>query len=235
MEEKSRPGTEMITVSKWTLRFIRMLRDDVKNTFPKAEVNQFIPAHFGYQEIALPTMSRIIAIGTQIGRYTKALAVNNHLATNGKRTANLGMVSNELCGDEDLWYWGNYWGGYGLGFTGQMGIAAYGNGEDYGDFAIDWESGILYTSPTFRYLNIVVKGLTDCIGDSVETCIETDFITSCEYFLDWQYEKMLRSGSVAYAEKVFWGEYKEKTFRRNRMKQAKFVRTLERVYGYVGH
>jgi len=238
MTEQSRPNTEMLTVQKWMLGFVRQFRKDVKNSFPKREVNEFIPIVANQSVFLPPGLSNIGLVGTQLGRYIKALAVNPHLATNAKNTNTFGMVSTEL--NNDTWYLGslnnNVNGlGFGWSFTGQMGMAAWGNGQDYGDFAIDWEEGILYTSPSFRYDNIVLKGLTNCIGDSVETCIEWDFVTSAEFYLDWRYDKALRSGSEPVSKNRFDTEYGEMVYRRNRVKHQKVFAVLERVWGYVGH
>lgn len=234
MTEQSRPNTEMLTVQKWMLGFVRQLRKEVRNSFPKRETNTFIPI-LANQAVNLPAgLSNIGLVGTQLGRYIKALAVNPHLATNGKRTNTFGMVSTEL--NNDIWYMGGLSNlGFGWDFTGQMGFAAWGNGQDYGDFAIDWKTNMLYTAPSFRYDNIVIKGLTDCIEGSVETCIDWDFVTSAEFYLDWRYDKMLRSGNEPISKQRFDTEYGEMVYRRNRVKQQKIFKTLERIWGYVGH
>jgi len=238
MSEQSRPNTEILTVQKWMLGFVRQFRKDVKNSFPQREVNRFIPI-VANQCVDLPgDITNIGLVGTQLGRYIKALSVNPHLATNDKRTSTMGMVSTEL--NNDTWYTGGLYNninglGAGWNFTGQMGTAAYGNNQDYGDYNIDWANGKIYTAQSFRYSNIVLKGLTSCIEDSEETCIEWEFVTSAEFYLDWRYDKAIRSGNEPLSKQRFDQEYGEMVYRRNRVKQQKIFKTLERIWGYVGH
>jgi len=221
------PISERLTITDWVLAFARMYREDTK-LLPQTDTTTFIPLTHGTNIKQLPKISRIISVGTQLGRYVKALAVNSHLATNTKVTDSMGLVAPDR--NNNIWYYGGLFGyGWGYGGTGQQGTTAYGNGMDYGDY--DIKDGVLYTSPTFAFNNVAVRGFTDCIADSEDTCIEWDFITSADFYLDWRFDKMRGNATVGYSWQTFEDNYMYQLRQRNRPSRGTLIKTIERSRG----
>lgn len=234
--QNSYPTNEQIKFEAWMMAFLRGFSQDCASGMPdrdQTKIYNFV--NKGYNVITLPEEAfEIIAIGTQLGRYVKPLALAATLTnTKPKRTYGLVPTSNE-----NNWYWpstsGTYGWGWGVGVgSNNMGMMAYGNGGDYGDYNIDWANKRLITSPTFAFNNLVVKYFTNCLAPSTETCVHPFFISAAEFYLMWRWH--LSRGEMSLAaeyEKQYMKEYQEQLIRKNRLGRATIVKIIDRIRGY---
>jgi len=228
------PTNEQLKFEAWMMAFLRGFGQDCNAGMPDRDetkiYNNLIRG--GINVLTLPESGfETIAVGTQLGRYIKPLALASTLTmAKPKRTYGLVPTTNQN------WYWpsanGVYGWGWGIGGGGQ-GSMAFGNGGDYGDYNIDWTTRTLITSPTFAFNNLVLKYFTNCLAPSSETCVHPFFISSAEFYLMWRYH--LSRGELAIAsemEKQYKTEYGEQLIRKNRLGRATIVKIIDRIRGY---
>jgi len=231
-QDLNRPESEMTEWEGYAMDFVIWLQNKLKTTLPDREKTLFFETINGYQEIKLPNDAYAeVMVGTQVGRYVKPIAANRYL------TSHL-IQSNPFVVDGSLiWYYAPYWNNLG-GYYGTWQTPAnygYGNGGDYGDYNIDWKAKRLYTAPTWRYRNIVVKIMVSCISPSRESCIDPRLYICAKNSLkrdffanrgDWNNEQQ-------------WGRKAEKEFNDNITKiignkTSDMVKLRDRIFGYGG-
>lgn len=231
--QNSIPTNEQLKFEAWMMAWLRGFSQDCASGMPdRDETKTYNFATKGYNVITLPeSCFEIIAIGAQLGRYVKPLALASTL-TSSKPKRTYGLVPTQ----NDNWYWpttnGAYGWGWGVGLNSQ-GMMAYGNGGDYGDYNVDMSTKTLVTSPTFAFNNLVVKYFTNCMAPSTETCVHPFFITASEFYLMWRWHLSRGElGLAAEMEKQYKMEYQEQLIRKNRLGRATIVKIIDRIRGY---
>lgn len=228
------PTNEQIKFEAWMMAFLRGFRQDCASGMPdRDETKTYLFPTKGYNVVTLPEACfEVIAIGTQLGRYIKPLALASTITT-AKPRRTYGLVPGSNYNSNWAWNGGAGAYGWGWGLTNNQGMMAYGNGGDYGDYNIDWATKTLVTSPTFAFNNIVVKYFTNCLEPSSQTCVHPFFISAAEYYLMWKYN--LLRGDLAMArefEQQYLKEYQEQLIRKNRLGRATIVKIIDRIRGY---
>jgi len=108
MLELGAPTNESIKFKSFGMDFVRDLITDGKTGIANEEkIVYYDLQEIGFNSITLPhDFVEYITVGTQLGRYIKALAFNGHL-TGHKLKAQTGLLTRS---DNMIWYWGNIWG-----------------------------------------------------------------------------------------------------------------------------
>jgi hypothetical protein len=230
MLELGVPTYESTKFKSFALDFIRMLRIDGKTGIANEQKTVYYDfSQTGYKTVALPNdFVEFITVGTQLGRYIKALAINAHL-TDHKIKPQTGLLTRS---DNMIWYWGNLWG-LGTSLWGPMGqVQAYGNGGDYGDFNIDWENRKLILSPTFGYTNIVLKYMSNCLEPGSESCIHPYFIAAFKEYIKMKYFENRGDQRFLIHKANYVEEYRYAWRKKNRKKTQDIVKIIDRTRGY---
>lgn len=222
----------------FALDFLRMFYQDNKKGWGMHDRDKEVVFTFdrrGYNDIPIPSECfEILLVGVQIGRFVKALAMNQRLIQRAP-TATFG-VGTAASG----WYMGGFgygtgmgWG-WGLGTFGQNpGSPAWGNGQDYGDYNIDWENKRIITSPTYPWTNLVLRYFPNCISVSDDTCVHPFFITAMKHYVMKRH--FLSRGELALSreyERLFTQEYGTQISRRNTLTRPSIIKIFERRRGY---
>jgi len=225
-----RPMSELSNWQQYGFDIMVGMQTKLKTSFPDRERTQFhLFDRHGYNEVDLPTGAYgVVMIGTQIGRYVKPLAINAFLTSHERQP-----TSPFLYDGDNTWYLG-YGNAYGL-WPGVDNVPnyGYGNGGDYGDFNIDWGRKKIMTSPTFRYRNLVVKTMINCITPSAESCIHPFFYNYFQHALKQAY--FANKGDANMSD--WWGKKAEMEFWPAVTKLlgnnvSTMVKLRQRVYGY---
>jgi hypothetical protein len=230
MLELGSPTNESLRFKSYGMDFLRMLRIDGKTGIANEQKTVYYDlTAIGYHSITLPhDFVEYITIGTQLGRYIKALAINGHL-TDHKLKPQTGLLTRS---DNMIWYWGNIWG-LGTSLWGPMGqVQAYGNGGDYGDFNIDWANRKLILSPTFGYTNIVMKYMSNCLEPSNVSCIHPYFISAFKEYVKWKYFENRGDQRFVIHKANYMEEYLYAWRKKNRKKTQDIVKIIDRTRGY---
>jgi hypothetical protein len=230
MLELGVPTYESTRFKSFALDFIRIIRQDGRTGIANEQKTIYYDfSQTGFKTVALPNdFVEFITVGTQLGRYIKALAINGHL-TNHRIKPQTGLLTRS---DNMIWYWGNLWG-LGTSLWGPMGqVQAYGNGGDYGDFNIDWENRRLILSPTFAYTNIVLKYMSNCLEPGAETCIHPYFITAFKEFVKMKYFENRGDQRFLIHKANYVEEYRYAWRKKNRKKTQDIVKIIDRTRGY---
>jgi hypothetical protein len=230
MLELGLPTYESTKFKSYALDFIRMLRMDGKTGIANEQKTLYYDlTQTGYATLNLPfDYVEYITVGTQLGRYIKALAINGHL-TDHKIKPQTGLLTRS---DNMIWYWGNLWG-LGTSLWGPMGqVQAYGNGGDYGDFNIDIINRKLIISPTFGYTNVVLKYMSNCLEPAAESCIHPYFISAFKEYLKMKYFENRGEQRFLIHKNNFNQEYLYAWRKKNRKKTQDIVKIFDRTRGY---
>jgi hypothetical protein len=230
MLELGLPTNESLKFKSYGMDFVRMLRNDGRTGIANEQKTAYYDlTQIGYHSIALPNdFVEFITVGTQLGRYIKALAINAHL-TDHKIKPQTGLLTRS---DNMIWYWGNLWG-LGTSLWGPMGqVQAYGNGGDYGDFNIDWENRRLILSPTFGYTNIVLKYMSNCLEPSNSSFIHPYFIMAFKEWVKYKYFENRGEQRLALHKANYGEEYLYAWRKKNRKKTQDIVKIIDRTRGY---
>jgi hypothetical protein len=230
MLELGIPTNESLKFKSYGMDFVRMLRNDGRTGIANEQKTAYYDlTQIGYHSIPLPNdFVEFITVGTQLGRYIKALAINAHL-TDHKIKPQTGLLTRS---DNMIWYWGNLWG-LGTSLWGPMGqVQAYGNGGDYGDFNIDWENRRLILSPTFGYTNIVLKYMSNCLEPSNSSFIHPYFIMAFKEWVKYKYFENRGEQRLALHKANYGEEYLYAWRKKNRKKTQDIVKIIDRTRGY---
>ena len=232
VENGLHPDCELALIS-FGLDFVRMMQQDAK-TFqvPDRDITKtFYFEDQGYNSVALPAnMIDIISVGVQVGRYIKGLALNTR-ETNMLPQPTRGLVSSDTQGTS--WYWGGLYGLGAYGGSGSMGLSSFGNGQDFGDYQIDYKNRRIFTSNRYPYKNIVLHYYTNCITPSCETNINPWFISSFKDFCMWKYHRSRNVLALSQSFKQdFAGAYEYQLTQQNKIDRTTVVKIIERNLGY---
>lgn len=232
MEDVGATANQQFVFLGWALDFVRSMQKDVKTMIPDRTKEIFYEFDtFGYHTVKLPKdYYDFNSIGTQVGHYVKGLSMNNRLTTHKRQPEIFPLISSY--NNANVWYWGGLYS-YGMLWNGTgSGVQAYGNGNDYGDVMIDTENGVLITSPTFRYRNVLLTYYTNCITPSAETCIHPWFIEAMKWFLYYKYY-FFKGDARWQASKIEYENlYLFAVQSKYRMKIPTIVKIVERTRGY---
>lgn len=230
MLELNIPTNESLAFKSFGMDFVRELRIDGRTGIANEQKTVYYNfRETGYNSVSLPhDFVEVITVGTQIGRYIKALAINGHL-TDHKFKDQTGLLTRS---ENRIWYWGNLWG-LGTSLWGPMGqVQAYGNGGDYGDFNIDWENRKLILSPTFTYDNIVLKYMSNCLEPSNTSCIHPYFIGAFKEYVKMKYFENRGEARYQIHEKNYNAQYLYAWRKKNKKKTQDIVKIVDRTRGY---
>jgi hypothetical protein len=230
MLELGVPTNESLKFKSYGMDFVRMLRIDGKTGIANEQKTAYYDlTKTGYTTVSLPQdYVEFITVGTQLGRYIKALSINAHL-TDHKIKPQTGLLTRS---DNMIWYWGNLWG-LGTSLWGPMGqVQAYGNGGDYGDFNIDLENRKLILSPTLGYTNIVLKYMSNCMEPSNESQIHPYFIMAFKEWVKWKYFENRGDQRLLIHKNNYAEEYLYAWRKKNRKKTQDIVKIIDRTRGY---
>jgi len=108
MLELDLPSNESLKFKSFGMDFVRDLKIDGRTGIANEQKTVYYNfTETGYNSVALPhDFVEVITVGTQIGRYIKALAINAHL-TDHKFKNQTGLLTRS---ENRIWYWGNLWG-----------------------------------------------------------------------------------------------------------------------------
>jgi hypothetical protein len=230
IEELEIPANRFFAFQSFAMDFIRQLRIDGRTGIlnERREVYYNL-ADIGYTTVNLPhDYVDYVTVGTQIGRYIKALAFNGHL-TDHKFKEQTGLLTRT---NNNIWYWGNLWG-LGTSLWGPMGqVQAFGNGGDYGDFNIDLANKKLILSPTFAYSNVTLQYISNCLEPSETTTIHPYFIMAFKEFIKYKHFENKGNAQFQVHQKNYQAEYIYAWQRKNRRKTQDIIKIFDRTRGY---
>jgi len=234
MLENDIPAQEELKFISFGLDFVRMVQQDVK-TFQIPDRDETRTYYFerpGLNVVQMPVkMMDLISVGVQVGRYIKGLALNTRGTNKTPVQPTRGLVTNDLEGNQ--WYWGGLYGIGAWGGSGSMGMSSFGNGQDFGDYEIDYKTGRIYTSARYPYTNIVIHYFTNCITPSNQTCIHPWFISAYKDFCMWKWKRS--RGEIGIAEnykETFAGAYQYQITQQNKLDRTTIIKIIERNLGY---
>jgi len=231
IEEMEIPASQNFRLTSFALDFVRGMQKDVKTLIPDRDKETFYPLEaIGYNVVRIPNdYYDYISVGTQIGNYVKGVAINNRVTTH-KKQPELGPLI-QSSGTNNVWYMAGVYG-YGMTWGAGGAIDAFGNGGDYGDITIDIDKGLLITSPTYRYKNVVLRYYTNCLSPSGETCIHPWFITALKRYLNYMFWFLKGDSRWQVAKIEYENEYLFAVQSKYRMKIPTIVKIVERIRGY---
>jgi hypothetical protein len=230
MEEMGVPANQEVNFQNAALDYVRAMQKDVKTLIPDRDKEIFYPLpNKGYNVIRLPgDYYEYITVGTQIGNYIKALAINNKITEHKKQPLSLPLIQTT---PDSIWYFGGLYG-YGLGWGTSGPVNSFGNGNDYGDVTIDIDRRVLITAPNFRYPNLVLKYYTTCLTPSLETCIHPWFIMALKHWLAYRHYFFKNDSRWQISKMEYEKDYLFALQSKYREKIPTIVKAVERTRGY---
>lgn len=226
--------SEELKFISFGLDFVRMMQQDAK-TFQipdrDATVTHYFD-HHGINSAPLPVgMAGIISVGVQVGRYIKGLALDTRTTNQTPVQPTKGLIWNSE--QTGTWYWGSVYGIGPWGGSGAMGLSSFGNGQDFGDYQIDYATNRIFTGPRYPYTNIVIRYYTNCITPSGETCISPWFISCYKDYCMWRYQKSRGNlNAAAVFKEDFAGAYLYQITQQNKLDRTTVIKIIERNLGY---
>lgn len=230
IEELEIPANRFFAFQSFALDFIRYLRTDGNSGILNERKQVYYNlTELGYTTVNLPAdFVDYVTVGTQIGRYTKALAFNGHL-TDHKFKEQTGLLTRT---NNNIWYWGNLWG-LGTSLWGPMGqVQAFGNGGDYGDFNIDYVNRKLILSPTIVYTNITLDYISNCLEPSDCTTIHPYFIMAFKEYIKYKHFENKGNQQYLIHKDNYAAEYLSAWRRKNKRRTQDIVKIFDRTRGY---
>lgn len=232
--ENDIPASEELKFISWGLDFVRQMQQDAK-TFQVPDRDATVTYYFdnsGSNSVPLPVgMVDLISVGVQVGRYIKGLALNTRGTNQLPVQPTKGLVTNDS--QANAWYWGSLYGVGAWSGSGSMGLSSFGNGQDFGDYSIDYKTNRIYTSHRYPYTNIVLHFYKNCITPSGETCINPWFIACFKDYCMWKWHRS--RGSLAMAETYkndYAGAYLYQITQQNKIDRTTILKIIERNLGY---
>jgi len=234
MLENDIPAGEELKFISFGLDFVRMMQQDAK-TFQIPDRDATITYYFdqaGLNSVPLPVgMVDLISVGVQVGRYIKGLALNTRATNMLPVQPTKGLVTNDS--QNNSWYWGGMYGIGAWGGSGSMGLSSYGNGQDFGDYNIDYKNNRIYTSHRYPYKNIVLHFFKNCISPSQETNINPWFISCYKDYCMWKWHRSRGAlGLSGTFKEDFVGAYGYQITQQNKLDRTTVIKIIERNLGY---